>query len=358
VDVFSNLVIILIFLLIVFVFLWTTTNVFRKGGEVAKVSELKKITVEQTERITQLRQDEEQARALLVAARDELLALDQKRTDLESKNETLSGDLEDLESEKSRLSQEQIEMVAAYEKKLYDLQADRDRMAGNVERLRAELGDAKTKSDMDGHELTRRAAELQSEIERMNNALAASERQRQDRDAEYAALSERLNKALADKAAELSQLSKYQSQFFGAVRDALSGMGGVDVSSDRFVISSDILFPLGGFSLSPEGKNQIRIIAGIIKNMEGKIPKNVQWVIRVDGHTDRLPVNKDAKLYKNNLELSLLRAKEVAKELEKSGVSGRRLIPAGFGEAYPLVEGKTAKDLQKNRRIELRLTNP
>jgi chemotaxis protein MotB len=344
VDVFSNLVIILIFLLIVFVFLWTTTNVFNKGNSGVKVAELRKVTAEQTEQITQLKESEQQAKELLLLARDELLALDSRKTSLESEN--------------SKLSQEQMEIVAAYEKKLYDLQNERERLSGLVGNLSSEMDILKNKNEMDGKELAERAAMLQTELEKMNNALASAERQRAQKDAEYAALSERLNKALADRVSELNQLSKYQSQFFGAVRDALVGMSGVDVSSDRFVISSDILFPVGGFTLSPEGKNQIRIIAGIIKNMETKIPADVKWVIRVDGHTDRLPVRKDAKLYKNNLDLSLLRAKEVSKELEKNGVGERRLVPAGFGEDYPIVEGRTAKDLQKNRRIELRLTNP
>ncbi|MDR1071908.1 MAG: OmpA family protein [Rickettsiales bacterium] len=344
VDVFSNLVIILIFLLIVFVFLWTTTNVFNKGNSGVKVAELRKVAAEQTEQITQLKESEEQAKELLLVARDKLLELDKNR--------------ENLESENSKLSKEQMEVVAAYEKKLYDLQSERERLSGIVGALSDEMGALKTKSETDSRELSEQAASLQRELENVNRALSSAEQQRSQKDAEYAALSERLNKALADKVSELNQLNKYQSQFFGAVRDALVGMGGVDVSSDRFVISSDILFPVGGFMISPEGKNQIRIIAGIIKNMETKIPANVNWVIRVDGHTDRLPVRKNAKLYKNNLDLSLLRAKEVSKELEKNGVGERRLVPAGFGADYPIVEGRTAKDLQKNRRIELRLTNP
>ena len=331
VDLFSNLVIILIFLLIVFVFLWTTTSVFNKRSAVSgeKISELRKITAEQTEEIAQLKETEEEARGLLVLARDELLALD---------------------SEKEKLTQEQLEMVAAYEKKLYDIQSDRD----NLDRAVRDLRQKETRNQ----EMVARAAILQAEVERMNNALAAAESARAEKEVEYAALSERLNMALADKVSELNQLSKYQSQFFGEVRDALNDMGGVDVSTDRFVISSDILFPVGGFRLSPEGKNQIKIISGIIKNMEGKIPANVGWVIRVDGHTDRLPVRQGAALYGNNLELSLLRAKEVVRELTRNGVANRRLVPAGFGEMHPIVEGKTAKDLQKNRRIELRLTNP
>ena len=357
VDLFSNLVIILIFLLIVFVFLWTTTNVFGGKGSVAQIAQLKKVTAEQTQQITELKNNEQQANELLLAARDELLALDQQRTGLESQNSALSAEKASWENEKTQMTQDQTEMVAAYERKLYELQNQKEQMNTLVNNLQTALGQAR-ESSANSAETVKRAAALQMEIERLNSALMASDQVRQQKDAEYTMLSERLNKALADKVAELNQASRYQSQFFRSMRDALADLGGVDVSSDRFTISSDILFPVGGFSLSPEGKRQIKIIAGVIKQMETKIPANVSWVIRVDGHTDRLAVNKNAKLYKNNLELSLLRARAVASELEKNGVSNRRLIPAGFGEKYPIVEGKTAKQLQKNRRIELRLTNP
>lgn len=345
VDLFSNLVIILIFLLIVFVFLWTTTNVFNKKTAITaeKVAELRKVAAEQTEQITTLKENEEQARSLLLLARDELLSLDENRA-------TLEADKNALAAEKERMLQDQMEIVAAYEKKLYGLQSERESLEKSIQDLRAQ--------NLDKQVLIERAAGLKLEMERINNALAVSEQARAAKEVEYAAMAERLNMALADKVSELNQLSKYQSQFFGEVQSALTGVNGVDVSTDRFVISSDILFPSGGFHLSPEGKRQIGLVANIIKGLDGKIPSNVNWVIRVDGHTDRIPVNKNAKLYKNNLELSLLRAKEVVGELEKNGVMGRRLIPAGFGADYPLVEGKTAKDLQKNRRIELRLTNP
>ena len=329
VDLFANLVIVLMFLLIVFVFLWTSTSVFNKNsGNAKKLAELKKITAEQTEQITNLKKNDEEARELLIAARNELLALNDQRTVLQSENVSLS-------SEKEKLTASQMETVTVYENKLRDLQEQQRQMSGIIESLQKELGTVKSERAMDSATIQKRATELLIEIGRLNSALVTSEQQRKSQSVEYAALSERLNKAMADKLAVQAQMNKYQSQFFSAVKDALSGVGGVDVSSDRFLISSDILFPLGGFKLSPEGKNQIKIIAGVIKTMEQKIPQNVSWVIRVDGHTDRFPVIKGTKQYKNNTELSLLRARTVVNELEKNGVNGHRLIPAGFGETNP-----------------------
>jgi chemotaxis protein MotB len=130
------------------------------------------------------------------------------------------------------------------------------------------------------------------------------------------------------------------------------------VSSDRFLISSDILFAVGSFALSPDGRQQIGLIARVISELEEKIPQGTQWIIRVDGHTDIQPVVLGNRGFRNNTELSLLRAQAVVNELVRAGVQQRRLIPSGFGELFPIAEDTDPASLQKNRRIELRLTNP
>ena len=149
-------------------------------------------------------------------------------------------------------------------------------------------------------------------------------------------MSARLNKALADKVAELNKVSQYQSAFYRAIKDALGDRTTVQPDGDRFIVSSDILFSSGSYTLSPEGKNQLRLIANVIKDLEHKIPSDVNWIIRVDGHTDNKPVIAGTRGYKNNVELSLLRATAVANELARDGVSKRRLVPSGFGEMHPV----------------------
>jgi chemotaxis protein MotB len=198
-------------------------------------------------------------------------------------------------------------------------------------------------------------AQLAAELEQLNAALTAAELRARETETQYVALSERLNRAMADRIAELNQ---YQSQFYGAVKMALADTTSVDTSTDRFVIGSDILFARGKYNLSPEGKKQLQLIAGAIANLEEKIPTNINWIIRVDGHTDKTAVVPGTQAYKNNQELSLLRARAVVSELAANGVSPRRLIPAGMGDMYPVQLGTDAESLQANRRIELRLTNP
>ena len=170
-------------------------------------------------------------------------------------------------------------------------------------------------------------------------------------------MSTRLNRALADKVAELNEMKQYQSEFYRAVKMALGDRTTVHTDGDRFIVSSDILFPTGSYKLSAEGKNQLRLISNVIKDFESKIPSDVNWIIRVDGHTDKTPVVPGNRAYRDNMQLSLLRATAVANELAADGVSPRRLVPSGFGDLHPVELGTDKDSMQKNRRIELQLTN-
>jgi len=352
VDLFSNLVIILIFLLIVLIFLWTTTSVFSPGRDASdqqRMTELRYMLTERNEallameqELMELRESDDQARLLLVLARDELLALEQSQRD--------SAD------EKELLTQEQLALIQVYETKLHEMQSDRDRLVRNIERLSDELR-ANQERNMGDQELQMRAANLQLEIERMNSALAAADAARATQEVEFAALSEQLNKAMADRLAQQNELMRFQSEFYGAIREALGVMEDrLDLSSDRFVVPSDILFASGSSSLTAAGRAELKKIADIINDMTTKIDPSINWIIRVDGHADRIQPRPNAS-FRNNMELSLLRAQNVVNELIRQGVAANRLSPAGFGDAFPLVEGRNARELAPNRRIELRLTN-
>jgi chemotaxis protein MotB len=194
-------------------------------------------------------------------------------------------------------------------------------------------------------------------LEKLQAALDAAEEKSRTQEVEYIEMSNRLNKALADKVAELNDVSKYQSQFYKAVKLAMGDYTTITTEGDRFIVNSDILFPSGSYKLSAAGKKQLKVIANVIKDMETKIPSEIDWIIRVDGHTDKKQVISGTRGYRNNTQLSLLRASAVADELAANGVSKRRLIPTGFGEMYPISLGNDATSLQKNRRIELQLTN-
>lgn len=353
VDLFSNLVIILIFLLIVFVFLWTTTSVFNKSTGAKTVAELKETTAQQAATIQQMTADEQEAKRLLILARAEL-------ENLENNNAELSTELQEID-----LSIE--DLVTAYEAKVTELQAQGQDMQKMVAELTTQLNQATLDKEKAAEleqerknlqsQMDAQRASLQDQLAKLQAALDAAEEKSNAQEIKYVEMSTRLNRALADKVAELNSMSQYQSAFYKAIKTALGDRTTIQPDGDRFIVSSDILFSSGAYNLTPEGKNQLRLIANVIKDLENKIPTDVNWIIRVDGHTDNKKVVPGTRGYKNNTELSLLRATAVVDELARAGVSRRRLLPSGFGEMYPAVLGNDAASLQKNRRIELQLTN-
>ena len=353
VDLFSNLVIILIFLMIVFVFLWTTTSVFNKVGNTKSLDDLKATNAEQTQTIQQMLADEQEAKRLLILARNELEAL-------EKNNAVLTDELNQIDDSIS-------DLITAYEVKILDLQSQGLNMQEQVSALTQQLNHATLDKEKTAQleqerrqlqqEMEAQRAELAQQLEKLQAALDAAEEKSRNQEIQYVEMSNRLNKALADKVAELKDVSKYQSDFYKAIKLALGDRTTIQTDGDRFIVNSDILFPSGSYKLSPEGKKQLHLIANVIKDMEEKIPTDINWIIRVDGHTDKKQVIAGTPGYKNNTELSLLRATAVANELANAGVSKRRLVPSGFGDMHPVELGNDAKALQKNRRIELQLTN-
>jgi len=353
VDLFSNLVIILIFLLIVFVFLWTTTSVFNKRSGVKTVAQLKQANAEQLEKIQQMTEDEQEAKRLLILARAELENLENSNAELNDELIQMDMSVEDL--------------VTAYEAKVAEMQTQGQDMQAMVDSLTAQLNqatldkEAAAKLEQERKDLQEQMqaqrAELSQQLASLQAALDAAEEKSRAQEIQYVEMSSRLNKALADKVAELNSMKQYQSDFYKAIKLALGDRTTVQPDGDRFIVSSDILFASGSYTLSPEGKNQLRLIANVIKDFEHKIPSDVNWIIRVDGHTDKKQVVPGTRGYRNNTELSFLRATAVADALAAAGVSKRRLLPSGFGDMYPVELGNNPEALQKNRRIELQLTN-
>ena len=350
VDLFSNLVIILIFLLIVFVFLWTTTSVFNKRTGIQTIAELKQANAEQSEQIRQMTAEEQEAKRLLQLARSNL---ESAQIDLESKDLSIIDLIGAYEAQVTRLQAQD----AASKQQVADLTVQLNQALAAKQQL-AELEqqrrDLQTKMQQ---EMTEKTAEYNAELARLNDALAMAEKSVTDEQAKYIEMSTKLNKALADKVAELQDMKKYQSEFYKSVKNALGDRTTVQPDGDRFIVSSDILFASGSYKLSTEGKNQLRLISNIIRDFESKIPSDINWIIRIDGHTDKTPVVPGNHAYRDNMQLSILRATAVANELAKYGVSPRRLVPSGFGDLHPVELGTDRASMQQNRRIELQLTN-
>ena len=194
-------------------------------------------------------------------------------------------------------------------------------------------------------------AALRQQLARIEAALDASEREAREKGIQIVNLSQRLNAALASK---VQELASFRSEFFGRLREALGNRSDVRIVGDRFVFQSEVLFPSGQATLQPGGREQIDKLAETIKEIAVEIPADINWVLRVDGHTDRLPIATPA--YPSNWELSTGRAVAVVKYLILRGVPAERLAATGFGEFQPIDKGNTVGAFKRNRRIEFKLT--
>lgn len=184
---------------------------------------------------------------------------------------------------------------------------------------------------------------------------AALELQKQDvvaKDAQIADLGSKLNVALASK---VNELQRYRSEFFGKLREALGNRSDVQVVGDRFVVPTDVLFASGSADLTPESEAALEKLSQTVAEVASEIPSSIDWVLRIDGHTDRAPINTPR--YPSNWDLSTARATAIVKHLVVAGIPPSKLSANGFGEFHPLDSAVSAAAYAKNRRIELQLTN-
>ena len=200
--------------------------------------------------------------------------------------------------------------------------------------------------------LNRNVEQMRAELAQVGAALDAAEKSGRDKDAQIVNLGSRLNAALAQK---VEELQRYRSDFFGKLREVLANRPGIQVVGDRFVFQSEVLFPVGSADLSPAGWEQVKALAATLLSVSKEIPPDVNWLLRVDGHADRQPVQ--SARFPSNWELSSSRAITVVKLLIAEGVPANRLAATGFGDNQPLDPADTPDAYGKNRRIEIRLTD-
>ncbi|MEC7942538.1 MAG: peptidoglycan -binding protein [Pseudomonadota bacterium] len=220
------------------------------------------------------------------------------------------------------------------------------------------IGDDLTKEQRASKDFRRKIAVLNNQLvalrlqlTRLNAALEASETRVAAQDVQIVSLGKRLNEALASK---VEELARYRSEFFGRLREALGKRSGVRIVGDRFVLQSEVLFSTGSADLNPIGQEQIDKLAATLQEISDRIPDDLNWVLRVDGHTDNRPISTPK--FPSNWELSAARAISVVKALINRGLQADRLVAAGFGEFQPLDARNDEVAYLRNRRIEFKLT--
>ena len=199
--------------------------------------------------------------------------------------------------------------------------------------------------------LNQQISALRDQLSRISQALDLSEQKAKDQDVQIADLGKRLNAALASK---VQELASYRSEFFGRLREILGNRPDIRIVGDRFVFQSEVLFQPGSADLGADARHELDLLGGALRQIAAKIPAEIPWVLRVDGHTDKRPISTTQ--FPSNWELSTARATAVVKYLVQQGIPASRLAAAGFGEFQPIDPGDSDDAYSKNRRIEFKLT--
>lgn len=305
-------------------------------------------------------------------------ALEKRLTTLADRNEALAGQMAKITGAMKLLQEKLAEALAenkvlkaqledakakllAAEKAGVALRKDLEnaRTRGSGLLVRAEEAEKATKEAMELTDkqaaeivvLNRQLAAIRQQLRAIQEALEASEAKRKGQEVKIKDLSTRLNAALATK---VQELQRYRSEFFGRLREALGNRSDVKIVGDRFVFQSEVLFPSGSDELQEGGREQLAKLAKTLKDIAAKIPSDIDWVLRVDGHTDIRPIRTK---FVSNWELSAARAIAVVKFLIQEGIPANRVVAAGFGEFHPLDKAETEEAYARNRRIELKITN-
>lgn len=275
----------------------------------------------------------------------QLLALEQSSSqDMEDALSSLQASLSDAESERSRLQQ----LLDAGSGAGAEAEAQIGSLTGELDEERQVSQRALSQVEL----LNQQIAALRSQIGALEAALDVSEARDQESNAKIADLGRRLNVALAQR---VQELNRYRSDFFGRLREILSDRENIRIVGDRFVFQSEVLFATGADVINPAGQEEMAKLADAILDLQREIPPEINWVLRVDGHTDNIPLSGTGR-FRDNWELSAARAISVVKFLVSQGVPAERLVAAGFGEFQPLDETNTPQARDRNRRIELKLT--
>ena len=331
------------------------TVTLRENSEVLQ-DELKNVYETQEDLISRLTEVTNENEKVVADLRSEVSALNER---LSREQETAAG----LRRELGDLAAKLRSTAAGTAKAGEDPDQARQALSAEIPTLKREiaaLGAAKKKIEEDLDEARYALATDKKTMERRRQEIAGLKREIAALKKERAGL-EGKAPAMGRKrksAAELNagDLSAYRSEFFGRLREVFGDDPDIRVVGDRFVLQSEVLFAARSARLDPLGKVTLKRLAETLKGVARKIPPDVNWILRVDGHTDRVPISTSA--YVSNWELSMQRAINVVKFLTRLGLAPGRLAASGFGEYQALDPGDDEIAYRRNRRIEFKLTPP
>ena len=273
----------------------------------------------------------------ILAARDELHAAQDEAKTQREEAARLGADIAALQRLKAELEAEAARLASALDTSERGLKEQQEMSAAAIAQV--EL-------------LNRQLAAVREQLEQLNAALDAAKLAAKDKDLKIEELGRELNLALA---ARVKELARYRSEFFGRLQAVLGERKDVQIVGDRFVFSSEVLFPTASDEVSADGMIQLTRLAETLKTLAAEIPDDLPWVLQVDGHTDRRPISNAR--FPSNWELSTARALAIVKFLRGQGIPPQRLAATGYGEFHALDARNTEEAYARNRRIELKLTS-
>ena len=288
---------------------------------------------------------------------NQLSLLNTEKKKIDKSFATLTIEYKDLNKQKNKLDEELSK--SQYNLKIKDKELDqiineRSSLLGKIQKQNEDLKDlseVKEKNSLEIFELNRNVEKLNNRLEELSKLLISAEEEDRKKKIKIENLGKKLNQALAGK---LQELSEYQSIFFKKIKEALGDRKDIKVEGDRFIFPSEIFFESGSDVVQAEGIKKLSDIAKSLNEISEKIPSKIDWVLRIDGHTDKIPIYNEK--FNSNWHLSSSRAINIVKLLIENGISPNRLVAAGFGEHSPLVSQENEEAYKKNRRIEIKLT--
>jgi chemotaxis protein MotB len=286
-----------------------------------------------------------------IAQLTDLLQLEKSgKVDMEEELARLRASLAGAETERDRLKSA-VEGAGADATSIQGIMAESQRRLGALTSALDTEKQVSARALAQVEVLNQQIAALRSQLAALEQALDASDKKDREAQAKIADLGQRLNVALAQR---VQELSRYRSDFFGKLREILGTRPDIRIVGDRFVFQSELFFDSGSAVLSAEGRSELDKLATALNDLEKQIPPEINWVLRVDGHTDVRPIVTSQ--YASNWALSAARAISVVQYLISKNVSPQRLVAAGFGEFQPIDPANTEEAYRRNRRLELKLT--
>src|SRR6516164_2699401 len=335
VDALSQLLMVIIFILLVF-----TAGQFYLGTALSGREQALQKLQHQVDELANLlaleRQSNEELRSGTAALSSQLQSAVAERDQLKA----------DLAAKSDALAQQQESMAALGDRsRALEWRAESAEQALSAEKEISRQALARV------DELNAQIATLRDQLSRIAAALDASEAKVKDQQGQIVELGKRLNLALVNK---VEELARYRSEFFGRLREILGDRPDIRVLGDRFVFQSEVLFAPGSADLGDDAKKELTPVIGALKEIAAKIPPDINWILQVEGHTDRRPISNPQ--FQSNWELSTARAISVVRFTIDEGIPAARLAAAGFADQQPIDPRNSDDGYRRNRRIELKLT--